>query len=156
MYIDDGYNAVHVGRESRHTIRTSVVCTYPCSRHVSKKDTYYIRCTFTNPTDEPINKQIDHIKFMYNPHYADRAVYEKRPTRYCESIYQYNDTVTELSVPPHRTVSLSIPVTLPQSSDKSIIIEPQHIYFYFTDSTSLATYRKLAPAMRFLSDFVNA
>ncbi len=111
-----------------------------------KKDTYYIRCTFTNPTDEPINKQIDHIKFMYDPHYADRAVYEKRPTRYCESIYQYDDTVTELSVPPHRTVSLSIPVTLPQSSDKPIIIEPQHIYFYFTDSTSLATYRKSAPA----------
>lgn len=87
-----------------------------------KKDTYYIRCTFTNPTDEPINKQIDHLDIEYAPHYADRAVYEERPARHLNTIHQYNDTVTELSVPPRGTSSFSIPINLPMVMNRVYIL----------------------------------
>ena len=107
-----------------------------------KKDTYYIRCTFTNPTDEPINKQIDHLDIEYAPHYADRAVYEERPARHLNTIHQYNDTVTELSVPPRGTFSFSIPINLPQPTNAPIFFVFSQVYLQFTDDTSLLCLRK--------------
>ena len=89
-------------------------------------DTYYVQCTITNPTDELIEKDIDHIEIFY---------LLKSPQK--NAIHwqaQHSDIISKLTLAPHSTYSFVIPLTIKESYD---FIHYSRSTLYFTDRSDL-------------------
>lgn len=92
-----------------------------------ENDTYYVRYTFTNPTNKRIEKKLTRIQVSY-------SIYD---TNYTQKLYnQYSDAVSELIIPANSTCTVTIPLPLPiKSSD--LRLEYSDTLWEFTDHSFL-------------------
>ena len=89
-------------------------------------NTYYIRYTITNPTNELIEGDVDYFMIGY-------LLYSKKE----ESVLKerYSDIIPQISIPPHSSRSFVIPLTINEPFD---YIHFKYSTFYFTDDSYLS------------------
>ena len=90
-----------------------------------EEDTYHIRYTFTNPTDELIDEEIKLTEIMYHCYYN---------TRDDNTIVQCSETISRLTIAPHSSYTTTVSLKQPIPSAFNRII---HSNFYFKDSSYL-------------------
>lgn len=86
---------------------------------------YYVRYTFTNPTDEPFEKDVDHISAVYDLYAAEKDIVTK-----C----QRSNAIRKLSLSPHSARSFIVSLPLQEEASFSYLKESR---FYFTDHTMI-------------------
>ncbi len=90
-------------------------------------DMYHIRYTFTNPTDEMIDEEIDFSTIGYhycNCNYKDNG----------SSTVQYDDTLSRLTIAPHSSYMATVSLKQPAPSAFNRLVTSN---FYFKDSSYL-------------------
>ena len=90
-------------------------------------DMYHIRYTFTNPTDEMIDKEIDFTTIGYHYYNYD---YKHNDS----STIQYDETLSRLTIAPHSSYTTTVSLKQPLPSIFNQLI---HSNFYFKDSSYL-------------------
>ena len=88
-----------------------------------KGDTYYLRYTFTNPTDAHIEKTLRYADVFHSVSYIDR--FSDLFTQRCE-------TPTKFDLPPHASTTITLALT---PGEPYIHLEPCIANFYFTDDS---------------------
>ena len=85
-------------------------------------NTYYVRHTIANPTNEKIEKKLTRIQVSYDTHN------QKKTTSY----HQYVDTISDLVIAPNETITVTFPLSL-SANDPIELIEHEHTLWEFTD-----------------------
>ena len=75
-------------------------------------DTYYVRHTITNPTNEKIEKKLTRIQVSYDTHN------QKKTTSY----HQYVDTISDLVIEPNETITVTFPLSLSANDPIELIL----------------------------------
>lgn len=94
----------------------------------TKGNTFYTRYTFTNPTDELIEKIFTHADICY-------SIYRQNKSRI--NPIQHSDAIRTLSLPPHSSQSFLVPLTIKEPFD---LIQINSATFYGTDRSTLGYY----------------
>ena len=89
-------------------------------------NTYYVRYTITNPTDEMIEKDIDYINI-------ECRLFTSQDTHYIYQNY-YSDNIRTLTIPPRSSRSFTIPLTIKKPFK---LIRYCDSSLFFTDDTHL-------------------
>lgn len=98
--------------------------------HIESEDwvegnTYYVRHTITNPTDELIEEDLDHLTINYKIFLnQEKTVYRT----------QYSDIIPTISLPPHSSQSFITTLTVNEPFDYIQFLASD---FYFTDGAEL-------------------
>ena len=87
-----------------------------------ENNTYYVRHTITNPTNEKIEKKLTRVQVSYSAHNQKKTY----------SYHQYVDSITDLKVKPNETITVTFPLLL-STDDPIDLIEHEHTLWEFTD-----------------------
>ena len=88
-----------------------------------KGDTYYLRYTFTNPTDTHIEKTLRYADVFHSVSYADK--FSTLFTKRCE-------TPKKFDLPPYASTTITLTLT---HKEPFLYIDPKITRFYFTDDS---------------------
>ena len=94
----------------------------------TEDSTFYTRYTFTNPTDEQLEKIFTHADICY-------SLYRQNGSRI--NPMQRSDAIRTLSLPPHSSRSFLVPLTIEKPFD---LIQTNSTNFYGTDGSTIGYY----------------
>ena len=91
-------------------------------------NTFFTRYTFTNPTDELLEKIFTHADICY-------SIYRQNKSR--TNPIQHSDAIRTLSLSPHSSQSFLVPLTIKEPFD---LIQINSANFYGTDNSTIGYY----------------